>query len=92
MVAHRLTRSDWLQNFQVPKNFSGRTMLALSNGEKSNITSAVRREIIASVATLVMVHVNHPTPDEYTGVCEQLIKEYPILADSFGCGFVSLSV
>ncbi len=64
-------------------------MMALSSGEKSNITSAVRREIIAAVSTLVMVHTTYPTPEEYSCVCELLIKKYPLLTDSFGCGFVS---
>ena len=54
-----------------------------------DITSAVRCEIISSIATLVMVHTINPTPNQYTTLSQQLIIEYPILKDNFGCGYVS---
>ena len=64
------SHSNWLQNFQVPKHFLTRTMMALNSGDKSSITSSVRKEIIAAVSTLVMVHVTYPTSDEYSHICE----------------------
>ena len=53
------------------------------------ITSAVRCEIISSVATMVMVHTIYPTPEQYTMLAQLIIKGFPILADSYGCGYVS---
>ena len=54
-----------------------------------NITKTIRCEIISSIATLVMVHTMEPTPEQYTILSERLVKEYPILADGYGCGYVS---
>lgn len=80
---------NWYETFQLPSNFSARTMVALQSGNKMDITSAVRNEITAAVATLMMVHTTYPTPAQYTHVCEMLVKKHPILADTYGCGFVS---
>ena len=57
-----------------------------------DITSAVRCEIVSSIATLVMVHIINPTPDQYTTLSQRLISEYPILKDNFGCGYVSVPI
>ena len=64
--------------------------MALNSGDKSSITSSVRKEIIAALSTLVMVHVTYPTSDEYSRICELLVREYPILSDCFGCGYVRI--
>jgi hypothetical protein len=64
-------------------------MKALNGNSKIEITSAVRCEIITSLATLVMVHTMNPTPTEYTTLSGRLVAKYPILADGFGCGYVS---
>ena len=34
----------------------------------------------------------YPTPEEYTAISCQLVKQHPILEHSFGCGFVSVAV
>ena len=87
-----MIQTSWIKGFKIPNQYSLRTMTALVGKEKSSITSAVRSEIVSSIATLVMVNTMYPTPEEYTIISDQLVKDYPILADSFGCGFVSLLV
>ena len=82
---------SWHHTFTIPKNFSARTMAALRSGDKMTITGAVRCEIVSALATLIMVHTNYPTPEQYTTVCEKLVEEYAILQDGFGCGYVSLN-
>ena len=64
-------------------------MKALEGADKHAITKAIRCEIITSIATLVMVHTINPTPEQYTILSERLVKEFPILADGYGCGYVS---
>ena len=59
-------------------------MATLAGKEKSTIISAVRSEIVSSIATLIMVNTMYPTPEEYTIISDQMVKDYPILADSFG--------
>lgn len=85
------TSSHWIQDFKLPTQFSLKTMKALSGSNKMEITRAVRCEIISSISTLVMVHTISPTPEEKTILAQRLVAEYPILADSYGCGYVSLS-
>jgi len=77
---------------KVPKQFSARTMIALDSGKKVNITDAVRQEIVQATVTLVMVHTLMPYSQEYTVMAEKLVTEYPILADVYGCGFVSMYI
>ena len=67
-------------------------MKAIQTKQKSEITRAIRCEIISSVATLVMVHTMYPTPEEYTVIASNLISVHPILADKFGCGYVSIII
>lgn len=64
-------------------------MKALEGQDKMAITSAVRCEIITSISTLVMVYTIYPTPEQYTIISQRLIANFPILADSYGCGYVS---
>ncbi len=78
-----------MRRFKLPKQFSLRTMKALEGKDKMAITNAVRCEIVTSIATLVMVHTIYPTPEQYTTISERLVATYPILADSYGCGYVS---
>ena len=75
-------------SFIIPQNFSARTMTALSSGDKMAITSAVRCEIVSTLATMVMVHTMYPTPEQYSFICQKLVKEHEILHDGFGCGYV----
>ena len=81
--------SDWIHRFKIPQQFSLKTMKALEGNDKMDITSAIRCEIISSIATLIMVHTITPTPEQYTIVSQRLVTEYPILADGYGCGYVS---
>lgn len=84
--------SDWLRDFKIPTNFSFNTMKALESGDRGSITGTVRREIIYHLSTLAMVHTREPTGVEYTQLCEMLIKKYPILADNWGTGYVSVAI
>ena len=43
-------------------------MKALEGKDKMAITSAVRCEIVTSIATLVMVHTIYPTPEPFQNV------------------------
>ena len=81
--------SDWIRVFKLPTQFSLMTMKALESANKMQITSAIRCEIISSIATLVMVHTMYPTPENYTVLAQRLVTEHPILADGYGCGYVS---
>ena len=78
--------------FEIPKQFSLKTMTVLRNNIKVDITEAVKREIVSSIATLVMVHTVHPTPEELTTLAHRLVNCYPVLKDSHGCGYVSIIV
>ena len=78
-----------MKTFTLPKQFSLKTMTALEGREKSDITSAVRREVVSSVATLVMCNTMYPTPEHYTTLAQRLVLKYPILVDSYECGCVS---
>ena len=85
-----LCGSDWIRDFKLPKQFSLRTMKVLQGKDRMDITNAVRCEIITSISTLVMVHTISPTPEHYTLIAQRIVSEYPILADSYGCGYVSI--
>lgn len=63
--------------------------MAIGSNKKINITDAVKIEIVQTIVTMAMVHTLFPTPQIYTALAAKLVTEYPILADSYGCGFVS---
>jgi hypothetical protein len=65
-------------------------MKALEGKDKMAITRAVRCEIVSSISTLVMVHTIKPSPEERTVISQKLVSKYPILVDTYGCGYVSL--
>lgn len=67
-------------------------MQVLQGKDKMNITNAIRCEIITSISTLVMVYTMSPTPEERTVLAQRLVAAYPILADNFGCGYVSTTL
>ena len=69
--------------------FSARTMVAINSNKKIEISDAVRCEIVSATVTLAMVHTLRPTPQEYTILAEKIVSEFPVLADTYGCGFVS---
>lgn len=66
-------------------------MIALESNKKIEITDAIKCEIVAATVTLAMVHTIKPSPQEYTVMAEKIVSEFPILADAYGCGFVSWS-
>jgi len=63
-------------------------MLALKSGNPMNITDSVRREIVAAVTTLAMVHTREPTPKQYSFMAEKIVIAYPVLKDKYGCSYV----
>ena len=70
----------------IPKRFSAATTEEMKTGA---LTPKARDEIIHSLATLMMVHTIHPSPQDYNMVCSRLIKTYPLLKDQIDGGFVS---
>ena len=64
-------------------------MMAIQSNNKMEISDAVRIEIVQATVTLAMMHTLKPKPQEYTILAEKIVTEFPILADSYGCGFVS---
>ncbi len=64
-------------------------MMALGSNNKMAITDVIRCEIVTATVTLAMVHTIQPTPQEYTILAQNNVNKYPILTDSYGCGFVS---
>ena len=64
-------------------------MTAIKSNKKIEITDAIRCEIVTATVTMAMVHTLTPTPQEYTILAEKIVSEFPVLADTYGCGFVS---
>ena len=67
-------------------------MMAIESNKRIEITDAVKCEIVTATLTLAMVHTIKPSPVEYTILAEKIVSEFPILADPYGCGFVSWSM
>ena len=55
-----------------------------------SITKGVRVEIVTALAFEIWNHTQYPSGEEYNAVCTMLVKEYPILKDTIGNGYVSL--
>ena len=55
-----------------------------------SITKGVRVEIVTALAFEIWNHTQYPSGEEYNAVCNMLVKEYPILKDTIGNGYVSL--
>ena len=81
-----LSTTQWLQSFQLPQ-FSTKTMDSI---KAKSITKGVRVEIVTALAFEIWNHTQYPSADEYNAVCTMLVKEYPILKDTIGNGYVSL--
>ena len=64
-------------------------MMAIHSNQKMEITDALRREIAQVTVTLAMVHILRPSSQEYTILAEKNVSAFPLLADTYGCGFVS---
>ena len=61
-------------------------MEAIKSGQT---TKAVRSEIINIIALQLFRHCTHPTSEEYTMVCVELITTHPSLKDTIRNGYVS---
>lgn len=57
--------------------------------EKYILSKAVRIEIVAVLANLMMMQTRFPQSEDYTSVCRKLIEKYPRLQDVIGNGYVS---
>lgn len=66
-----------------------RTMIAINSNKKIEISDAIQCEIVAATVTLAMTHTLLPTPLEYTVLAEKIVSEFPVLADTYGCGFTT---
>ena len=53
------------------------------------ITKSVRCEIGEILSHRVYSVTEYPTSAEYTAICVALITKYPVLADTYGNGYVS---
>lgn len=58
--------------------------------EKYILSKAVRIEIVAVIANLMMLQTRFPVSEDYTSVCRRLIEKYPQLQDVIGNGYVSV--
>lgn len=57
--------------------------------EKKVITKSVRCEVGENLSHRVYAVTEYPTSAEYTAICVALITKYPVLADTYGNGYVS---
>ena len=82
-----------LQDFTIPEPsaFSTPTMMFLlgEDKEKYILSKAVRIEIVAVLANIMMLRTRFPQSQDYTSVCRKLIEKYPRLQDVIGNGYVS---
>ena len=86
-VAKEEVVDDWAERFTIPTRFSAETLTAIKSGIPTN---RARNEIVNSLATLILVHTNRPTPDDFTSVCQKLVTKYPTLKDKVDSGYVNL--
>jgi len=56
------------------------------------ITKGVWVEIVTALAFEIWNHTQYPSGDEYNAVCTMLVNKYPILKDTIGNGYVSLTI
>ena len=77
---------SWVED-AIPQVFSRSTMQCM---EKKLITRSVRCEIGEALSHRVYAATEYPSAAEYTAVCVALINKYPVLADTYGNGHVSV--
>ena len=70
----------------IPQVFSRATTQSMAN---KVITKSVRCEIGETLSHRVYSVMEYPTSSEYTAICVALITKYPVLADTYGNGYVS---
>ena len=75
-----------MEEFVIPKQYSGSVMAALTTGR---ITSNVRAQITQDIATKMLSYCKYPSPEQYERVGQKLVETFPILKDSMGLGHVS---
>lgn len=68
--------------------FSRKTKDAL---ESQKISKGTRSEIVTCLGFEIWRHSQYPTGDEYNAVCSMLVTAYPILKDTIGNGYVSIT-
>ena len=56
--------------------------------EKYILSKAVRIEIAAVLANIMMLQTRFPQSQDYTSVCHKLIEKYPRLQDMIGNEYV----
>ena len=82
------------QEFVIPEPsaFSTPTMMFLLGEEKDKylLSKAVRIEIVAVLANLMMIQTRFPKSEDYNIVCQKLVERYPRLQDVIGNGYVSI--
>ena len=83
LPAHR--NPSWVDTV-VPQVLSRSTTQYM---EKKVITKSVRTEIGEALSHRVYAVTEYPTSAEYTAICLALITKYPVLADTYGNGYVS---
>lgn len=60
------------------------------NIKQKNITRSVRIDVVESLGHQMWVHTMYPLSEEYTGVLNLLLENYPVLGDCIGTGIVSV--
>lgn len=68
-------------------SFSATVQNAIESG---TILSKARQEIVQTLRTLMLQYTKYPSSEQYTDICQKLIKKYPKLRDTIGSnGYVS---
>ena len=86
---HNIPRyaSGWEHDFEVPKQYSQTTMMAISS---RRITDTHKNEIVQEICSRMINYCLYPTTKQQEIVAAKLVREFPPLRDtSFTCGHVS---
>lgn len=81
--------NGWEHEFSVPKQYSETVMAALT---AKKISSNVRAQISQDVATKMLGYCKYPTSDQYEVIAQKIVATFPVLRDSMGTGYVSVSL
>ena len=79
----RCQSDDWLKSFEIPSEFSVKTMDAIKSKD-GVVTSKCRNEIVQTLAMLIWDCNHYPSSNAYNTICERLIGAFPKLADDVG--------
>lgn len=80
---------SWVQEFEIPKTFSTRTMDCISTGI---LSQSCRTEIVQTLAAHIWVHTHYPSKFAYNTICFKLVKVHPTLADDAGDEIAHVSI